>query len=97
MIHSKCLNVVADPVTGYSEHISTARSYEVLKPGRGKIDDCLRNHSTKQITLPKWTAVGEITAANIILALLTPNPTVHEAVKNNEANVEERKTESQKE
>ena len=41
----------------------------------GKIDVCLRNHSTKQITLPKWTAVGEITAANIIPALLAPRPT----------------------
>ena len=70
-----------------------ARSYGVLKSGRGKIDVCLRNHSVKQITLLKWTAVGEITAANIILALLAPKPTGHKAGKN-EATVEKRKTES---
>ena len=36
------------------------------------------NHSAKQITLPKWTAVGEIATANIILALLALKPTGHE-------------------
>ena len=51
--HYKCLNVIVEPFTGYLEHIAMARSYEVLKPGRGKIDVCLRNHSAKQITLPK--------------------------------------------
>ena len=78
------------------EHIATARSYGVLRPGRGKINVCLRNHSVKQITLPKQTAVGEITAANIILALLTPKPTGNEAGKG-EATAEKRKSESQKE
>ena len=29
--HSKCLNVVVEPVTGYSEHIAMATSYGVLK------------------------------------------------------------------
>ena len=51
--HSKCVNVVVESVMGYSDHIATARSYGVLKPGRGKIDVCLRNHRTKQITLPE--------------------------------------------
>ena len=37
MTHSKNLNVVAEPVMGYSEHISMARPYRVLKPGRGKL------------------------------------------------------------
>ena len=36
--HSKCVNVVVKPVLGYSDHIAMARSYEVIKPGRGKID-----------------------------------------------------------
>ena len=49
--HLKCLNVIVEPVTGYSEHIAMARSYGLFKPGRGKIDVCLRNLSTKQITL----------------------------------------------
>ena len=79
--HSKCMNVVVKPVTGYSDHIGKARSYGVLKPGRGKILICLRNHSAKQITLPKQTAVGEIAAANIILALLVLKPTWHESGK----------------
>ena len=57
MTHSKCMNVVAEPFRGYSDHIAMARSYGVLKLGRGKIDVCLRNHKVKQITLPK-TAVG---------------------------------------
>ena len=73
------MNVVIEPVAGYSEHIATARSYGVLKPGKGKIDVCLSNHSVKQVTLPKWTAVGGITAANIIPALLAPKPTRHGA------------------
>ena len=93
--HSKCLNDVVEPVTGHSEHTAVARSYEVLKPGRGKIDVCLRNHSVKQITLPKWTAGREIAAANIIPVLLVPKPTGHGAGEK-EATVEKRKTESQK-
>ena len=64
------MNVVVEPVIGYLDHIGTGRSYGVLKPGRDKIDVCLRNHNAKQITLPKETAMGEITAANIIPALL---------------------------
>ena len=73
-----------------------ARLYGVLKPGRGKIDVCLRNHSAKQITLQKWTSVGEITAANIIPALLAVKPKGH-GTGEKEATVEKRKTESQKE
>ena len=61
LMHSKCINEVVEPVMGYSDHIATPRYYGVLKPGRGKIDFCLRNHSAKQITLPKETAVGENT------------------------------------
>ena len=55
--------------------MSITRSYGVLKPGAGKIDACLWNHSTKQVTVPKQTAVGEITAANAIPALLVLKPT----------------------
>ena len=76
-IHSKCLNAVVEPVTGYSEHIAMARSYGVLKPGKGKADVCLRNHSVKQVTLTKQTAVDEITAAKIFPSLLVPKPTGH--------------------
>ena len=74
-----CLNVIVEPVTEYLEHFSMARSYGVLKPGKDKIDVCLRNHSAKQITLAKETAVGKITAANIIPALLVQKPTGHGA------------------
>ena len=81
---------------GYLDEIAMARSYGVLKPGRGKINVCLRNHSTKQITLPKLTAVGEIAAVNIIPALLVPKPTGHESGKN-EVTAGKRKYESQKE
>ena len=70
-VHSK--SVVVEPVAGYSEHIAMARSYGVLRPGKGKIDVCPRNHSAKQVILPKQTAAGEIAPANIILALLVPN------------------------
>ena len=58
-----------------------ARSYGVLKPGRDKIDVCLRNHSAKQINFLKKTAVGEITAVNIVSAPLGPNPTGQEVSK----------------
>ena len=70
MIHSKYLNVVVQPVLRYSEHNAITRSFGIFKPGRGKFDICLRNHSPKQITLPKWSAVGETVAVNIIPALL---------------------------
>ena len=46
--HSKCVNVVAEPVVEYSEHISMTRLYGLLKPGRGKFDVCPRNHSAKR-------------------------------------------------
>ena len=81
MTHSKCMNVVVKPVIGYLDHTAMDRSYGVLKPRRDKIDVCFRNHSGKQITFPKCTAVGEITGANIILALLAPKPTGHESGK----------------
>ena len=59
-------------------------------------NSCLPQESNaKQITLPKWTAVGEITTANIILALLAPKPTGYGTGKN-EATVEKWKTESLK-
>ena len=58
-----------------------ARSYGVLTPGRGKIDVCLRNHSAEHITLPNQTAVGEIAAANVILALLALKTTEDESDK----------------
>ena len=45
MTHSKHVNVVDQPVTGYLDHVAMARSYGVLKPVRGKIDVSLRNDS----------------------------------------------------
>ena len=69
--HSKCLNVVVEPATGYLVHIAMARSYWVFKPERGKIDVCLKNNSAKQLTLPKQIAIRETAAANIILTLGT--------------------------
>ena len=89
MTHSKCLNIVVEPVMGHSEHISMARSYGVLKPGRGRIDVCLRNHSAKQ------TAMGEIAAANVILALLVPKTKGCETGQG-KATTEKRKYENQK-
>ena len=68
--HPKNLSVVGEPVIGYSEHIAMARSYGELRPGKGKINVCLRNHSARQMTLPKQTTVGDIMPANMIPALL---------------------------
>ena len=85
MTHLKCMNVVVKPVMGYSGPVAGANSYGLLKPGSGKINVFLRNHCTKQIILPKWTAVGEITAANVIPALLVPKPTGHVSGEGNDA------------
>ena len=52
-----------------------ARLYGVLRPGKGKIDVYLRDHSAKQLILPKWIEVGEIMPVNIIPALMVPKPT----------------------
>ena len=94
MTHSKHVNLVVEPVMGHSDNIAMTRSYGVLKPGRGKIDVCFRNHSVKQITLPKWTAMGEIAAANIILTLLALKPT---GDKSGKGEATTQKFESQKE
>ena len=51
--HLKCLSVVTEQVAGYSEHTAMARLYGVLRPGNGKINVCHKNHSAKQVTLPK--------------------------------------------
>ena len=53
------MGVVIKPIAGYSDHIAMARSYGVLRPGVGTMHVCLRNHSAKQIILPKQTAVGD--------------------------------------
>ena len=81
MTHSKHVNVVVKPIMGYSDHTVTARFHGILRPGVGKINVCLRNHSTQQITLPKWTAVGDIAAANAIPSLLAPKPTKGDSVR----------------
>ena len=53
MTHSKCMNVLVEPGTGYLDHIAKARSYGALKPGRDKSDVCLRNYRAKYIMLQK--------------------------------------------
>ena len=54
------MNVIAQPIAGYSDHVAIAWYYCVLRPGVGKADVYLWNHSGKQITLPKWTAVEKL-------------------------------------
>ena len=78
---SEYLSVVVEPVTGYSEHIATARIYGILKLGTGKIDISLRNNSARQVTLPKQTTLGEIMSANMIPALLDQNPTGYGGIR----------------
>ena len=75
------MNVDVKPVMGYLDHLVMARPYKILKPGRAKSNVCLRNHNAKQITLPKWPAVGEIEAENVIPALLATRPTGNESAK----------------
>ena len=94
--HSKYMNVVIEPIVGYLDHIAMARSYEILRPGIGKINVCLRNHSAKQITLPKQTVVGEIAVANAIPSLLTLKPTEDDSLRD-KASTQQGQSESQKE
>ena len=81
--HLKCLSVVVKPIAGYLEHIATARSYGVLRPGKGEINICLRNHRVKQVILPKQTAVGKISPSNIIPSLLASKATGYGNMKRN--------------
>ena len=74
-IHSNSLSVIVEPIFGYSEHIAMARTYGELRPGTGKIDICLQNHSAWQVTLPKQTTVEEIMCNDISPALLAEKPT----------------------
>ena len=73
--HSKYMTVIVEPVVGYSDHVATARFYGVLRPWVSKVEVCLWNHCAKQITVPQQITMGEIAAANAILALLVPTPT----------------------
>ena len=75
--HSKYLTIVVEPVTGYSEHIAMTQTYGILKPGTGKINVCLRNHSARQVTLPRQTTVEEIAPADIVPAPLDQKSTGH--------------------
>ena len=54
-----------------------ARTYGMLKPGKGKIDVCLRNHNAMQVSLPKQTTVQEIVPADMVPAPLDQNQTGH--------------------
>ena len=72
--HSNSLNIFVEPGFGYSEHIAMARSYGELRPEMGKIDICPQNHSTRQVTLPKQTTVGEIMSADVSPGLLAEKP-----------------------
>ena len=80
LTHSKCMSVIIAPTAGYSDYVTMARSYGMLKPEVGKGDVCLQHNNAKSINIPKQTAVGEIKAANAILALLWPNQTENEFV-----------------
>ena len=75
------MSVVVEPVTGHSEHIAMAISYEELRPEKGKINICLKNHSARQVTLPRQTTVGESMPANMIPALSNQKPTGFEEHK----------------
>ena len=70
LTHLESLSVIVELVIGYSEHTAMARYYGEIGPGKGKINVCLRNHSGRQMTLHKWTAVGEIVPADAIQELL---------------------------
>ena len=59
-------------IAGYSDNIAMAILYCMLKPGSWKINICLWNHRTTEINLLRKTAVGEISAATVLLALLVP-------------------------
>ena len=58
-----------------------AISYWELRPGTGNINICLLNHSTRQMTLPKQTTVGEIASAEVGPTLLPQKPTEVEESK----------------
>ena len=75
MTHTKHVNVVIKPIVGYLDCIATARCHGVLRPRIGKTNVGLRNQTAKQITLRKWTALGEIPLADAILTLLVLKPT----------------------
>ena len=81
MTHSKHMNVVIEPIVGYVDHIAMTGSNGILRLGVGGINVCLTNHSVEQVTLPKWTAVGETAAANAILALLVLRPTKDDSIR----------------
>ena len=76
--HSKCMNVIIEPNVSYSDHMIMATSYSVLRPWVGNVVIYLWNHITKQVTFPKLTFLGKITAANAIPVLLVLKPTENE-------------------
>ena len=90
------MNAVVEPVTGYFDLIVTTRSYGVMRPGLGKVNVCLRNHSENQVTLLNQTAVGEIAVANSIPSLLAPKPTEDDSGRG-KAIAQYRQSEGQKE
>ena len=94
--HSKCMNGIVEAIISYLDHAATARSYSVLRPGVDKVNMCLRNHSAKQITLPKQTAVGEVAVANASPSLLALKPTEKDVVRD-ETTSHQRQSGGQKE
>ena len=73
--HLDSLNVVVEPVFGYSKYIAMARSYGELRPGTGKINICLWNYSARLVAFPKQTTVGGITSADVHPTMLVQKPT----------------------
>ena len=75
------MNVVTEPIGDFSEHIAMTRFYGILRLGMDKLNIYLINYSAKQITFPKWTAVGEVGVTNAIPSLLVLKSTEDDSVR----------------
>ena len=72
--HFKRINVIVelDPDKNYEAAVPI-HGYTVLKPGLSRVSVGIRNLSCRKITVPTWSIIAKVTAANIVSHSYAPN------------------------
>ena len=75
--HRKRVNVVTEPTwtSGAVRDVEVINAYGFLKPGSSRVPVVIKNLSAQTITIRKGDAIAEVAPANVVPAMLAPQPT----------------------
>ena len=75
--HRKRVNVVTEPTltTGAVGYVEVINAYGFLKPGSSRVPVVIKNLSARTVIIRKGDAIAKVAPANIVPAMLAPEPT----------------------